>query len=249
MFARYVAIGGSQTEGLNDSDGRGAFIAWADRLARHLATANPDVLYANLAVRGRVTRQIHEQQLAPAIVLQPDLVTVMAGVNDLLRRDFDHTEVLGLVEDMIVQLRVAGAQVATCTFPDMSARFPLGKGLAPRIRALNEAIRKVAARDGAALVDFEPHRSATDPRQWSEDRIHANSLGHSRMAAAFAHALGLPGADESWHHALAEMPPVPMLRRFAGDARWIARYMLPSVVRHLPGRASGDGITAKRPSH
>jgi lysophospholipase L1-like esterase len=79
MFARYVAIGDSQTEGLNDSDGRGGFIGWADRLARHLATANPDVLYANLAVRGRVTRQIHEERLAPAIVLQPDLITVMAG--------------------------------------------------------------------------------------------------------------------------------------------------------------------------
>ena len=56
----YVAIGDSFTEGLNDpypgEDDR--FRGWADRLAEHLAVHSPGLRYANLAVRGKLVRQI-----------------------------------------------------------------------------------------------------------------------------------------------------------------------------------------------
>ena len=39
MFARYVAIGDSSTEGLEDPDGAGGYRGWADRLAQLLADA------------------------------------------------------------------------------------------------------------------------------------------------------------------------------------------------------------------
>ena len=248
MFARYVAIGDSQTEGLDDPDGRGGFIGWADRLAGHLAVANPDVRYANLAVRGRRTQQIRDQQLAPAIAMRPDLATVMSGVNDLRRRDFDPRRVAGLIEDMIARLQDAGAHVATCTFPDMGSGIPFGSGMSSRIRDLNEHIRAAAERQGATLVDFERLPVSTDHRLWSEDRIHANTVGHTRIAAAFAHGLAVPGVDERWRDPFPAAPPAPAFRRVSGDARWVGRYVLPAAVRHLRGRSSGDGITAKRPT-
>jgi lysophospholipase L1-like esterase len=59
FFARYVAIGDSSTEGLDDPDGRGGYRGWADRLAQRVAQAQPSpLLYANLAIRGRTTREI-----------------------------------------------------------------------------------------------------------------------------------------------------------------------------------------------
>ncbi len=63
MFKRYVAIGDSTTEGLDDPRPDGSYRGWADRLADDLARANPDVRYANLAIRGRLAQQVHDEQL------------------------------------------------------------------------------------------------------------------------------------------------------------------------------------------
>ena len=77
VFARYVAIGDSSTEGLDDPDGRGGYRGWANRLAEALAAAQASpLLYANLGVRGRSTRQIRDEQLEPAAAMRPDLVTL-----------------------------------------------------------------------------------------------------------------------------------------------------------------------------
>ena len=62
-YVRYVALGDSQTEGLNDGDELIGYCGWADRLAERLAQLNPALLYANLAVRGKRTTQIHDEQL------------------------------------------------------------------------------------------------------------------------------------------------------------------------------------------
>ena len=86
-YLRYVAMGDSQTEGVGDGDDVTGLRGWADRLAERLAIGNPGLQYANLAVRGRLAAQVHTEQLGPALALRPDLATVFAGVNDLLRPD------------------------------------------------------------------------------------------------------------------------------------------------------------------
>lgn len=88
-YVRYVALGDSQTEGVGDGDDTLGLRGWADRLAEQLTTVNPGLQYANLAVRGRVAGQVRAEQLEPALALRPDLATVVAGVNDLLRPRFD----------------------------------------------------------------------------------------------------------------------------------------------------------------
>lgn len=62
-FERYVALGDSTVEGLDDPDGRGGYRGWANRLAERIATEPGELLYANLAVRGRKTREVLEEQL------------------------------------------------------------------------------------------------------------------------------------------------------------------------------------------
>ena len=87
-WRRYIALGDSFTEGLSDPDpGRpGEFRGWADRLAEHLAAATDgDVEYANLAIRGLLLQQVLEDQVPVALEAEPDLVSLIAGGNDLLR--------------------------------------------------------------------------------------------------------------------------------------------------------------------
>src|SRR5258705_6415265 len=84
-FERYVAIGDSSTEGIDDPDGDGGYRGWANRLAQRIADAQGAVLYANLGIRGRLTREILDEQLAPALAMHPDLATVFSGSNDILR--------------------------------------------------------------------------------------------------------------------------------------------------------------------
>ncbi|MCX4668111.1 SGNH/GDSL hydrolase family protein [Streptomyces sp. NBC_01381] len=246
-YARYVAMGDSQTEGIGDGDEAHGYRGWADRLAELLADANPDIGYANLAVRGRLTAGIKAEQLAPALALKPDLVTVMAGMNDLVRPGFDAAGVARDIEDMFTELTAAGARVATVTFPDIGRISPLARRAMPRVLDLNARIRAAADRHGVVVFDTFPHRITTDPRLWCADRLHASPLGHARIAAGMADALGIPG-HEDWLRPLPAPPAVSPLRAAVVEARWFAGFMGPWAWRRLRGRSSGDGRVAKRPA-
>ncbi|MFS8202063.1 SGNH/GDSL hydrolase family protein [Streptomyces sp. CWNU-52B] len=248
-YLRYVALGDSQTEGLGDGDDVRGLRGCADRLAEDLATRQPDLRYANLAVRGRLAGQVRAEQLAPALALRPDLATVVAGMNDLLRPRFDADEVGAHLEAMFAALTARGARVATVTFPDIARIAPLARPLGPRVLALNDRIRQAAARHGVAVAELSRHPVVTDPRLWSTDRLHASPLGHARIAAAVAHALGLPGSDDGWTHPLPTDPAPPSgLRAVAGELRWAGSFLGPWLVRRVRGRSSGDGREAKRPA-
>lgn len=246
-FERYVAIGDSTTEGLDDPDGRGGYRGWANRLAERLAAEQGGLLYANLAVRGRGARQVREQQLERALSMRPDLVTAVAGMNDLVRPRFDVEAVAGEVEAMQRALVAAGATVLTFSLPDLSRVLPLARPLAPRVQAWRQALRRVCARTGAICVDFAATPVASDPRLWSEDRFHANTAGHTLIAAALADALGLPGADGAWAEPLPHGRMLPLHGRFSSELRWWRRYFLPWLWRRVRGRSSGDGRSPKRP--
>lgn len=248
-YLRYVALGDSQTEGVGDGDDIVGLRGWADRLAERLALLSPGVQYANLAVRGRLAGQIRGEQLAPALALRPDLATVVAGVNDLLRPRFDADEVAGHLEAMFAALTGQGARVATLTFPDVARITPLARPIGSRVVALNHRIREAARRHHVAVAETSHHEVVTDARLWSTDRLHASPLGHERIAAAIAHALGLPGSDDSWTLPLPppETAPPAGLRAAAVELRWVAAFLGPWLGRRLRGRSSGDGRTAKRP--
>jgi lysophospholipase L1-like esterase len=246
-YERFVAIGDSTVEGLDDPDGRGAYRGWADRIAQRLADEQGSVLYANLAVRGRTTRQVRDEQLAPAIAMRPDLAAVVSGMNDLLRGSFDATALRNDIEAMQQPLIKNGATVVTFTLPEFGDVMPLARMLRTRIHQLNHAIRDASAASGAIVCDFAQYPVAGDPRLWADDRLHANSTGHARIAEALMYHVGLH-EDRSW----AEPYPESARRGFGAaaiaEAQWIRAHLAPWLWRHLRGLSSGDGITAKRPA-
>lgn len=248
-FERYVALGDSTTEGLNDPAATtGAFRGWADRTAERLAGVNPELRYANLAIRGRKLPQVRAEQLAPALKLEPDLASVLGGVNDILRPRVDLDRIEVELEQMVAALRSGGAEVLMFTYPDLSQTISLAGGpIGERIARFNRRIRAVADRNRALLADLEANDVA-HPDLWSADRLHAGPLGHQRIAAIAADALGLEPLDRAWSQSLPE-PPIRSPRgRLAGDARWAASHLGPWIGRRLRGVSSGDGREPKRPT-
>ena len=127
-YRRFVALGDSTTEGLVDPlpDGSG-FRGWADRLAETLAVLEPDLRYANLAVRCKLARQVRAEQLDAALALEPDLASLLSGLNDMLRRTVDVGAVAGELDFMVGALRDVGADVLMFTLPDPVPINPLAR--------------------------------------------------------------------------------------------------------------------------
>lgn len=246
-FESYVAIGDSTSEGLDDPDGKGGYRGWADRLAEHLARAQGSVLYANLAVRGRTTRRILDEQLEQALSLRPSLVTAVSGTNDVLRPRFDADAFFRDISTMQRALVDGGAAVLTFTLPDLGRVLPLARPLRRRVEIMNDAIRAACEESGAILCDFARLEVAGDPRLWSGDRLHANSTGHARMAAALAWHLGLPDVDRTWAEPLPEASAASLPNLMRAELAWMRLHLAPWLWRHLLGRSSGDGIAPKRP--
>ena len=242
LFHRYVALGDSGTEGVGDPRPDGSERGWADRLAELLAEADPDLLYANLAVRGRRMHEVREQQLGPALALAPDLATVVAGINDLLRPSFDLKVCIGHLDEMLRALRATDATVVTATYPDVSPINPIGRLVRKRLHGFNEGVREVAAKRGALLVEAEDFPILTDKVMWCDDRLHLSPAGHRALAAATARTLGLADVQDAM--------PTPVgvrRRRVAEELRWARTFLGPWLGRRITGRSSGDGRYAKRP--
>lgn len=227
-------------DGAPGEAGSGGYVGWSRRLAARIAAAQGSVLYANLGRRGLTTREIRERQLAPALALEPDLASVFSGTNDVLRPRFDLAAFAGDVRAIQQALRATGATVITFTLPDLSPLLPVARPLAGRIRAMNAAVRDACDASGTILVDFAAHAVAVDPRLWHPDRIHANAGGHARIAAALAHALGLPGSDGSWADPLPVEPRDGLARAAARELAWAARYLVPWVVGSLAPRRARE---------
>lgn len=81
MPRRFVALGDSFTEGVGDVDRRlpNNCRGWADRVAEDFARHDDRTLYANLAVRGRRLQRIVDEQLEPALALNPTLISFYAA--------------------------------------------------------------------------------------------------------------------------------------------------------------------------
>lgn len=247
-FDRYVAIGDSSTEGLDDPDGRGGYRGWSQRLAERIAGIQGTLLYANLGVRGRKTREIREQQLGQALAMRPDLATVFSGTNDILSWRFDVDSVAQDMEYTQRKLIEGGATVLTFTLPDLTPVMPIARWIAPRVLALNHALRRVVTGTGAILLDFAAYPIGSDPRLWSEDRIHANADGHARIAAALAEALGLPGTDDSWKLPLPPLPAKTGREWLAAEMSWTLQHLAPWPWRSWRARLLEQPRACKQPS-
>lgn len=248
VYCRYVALGDSLTEGLGDDrfEQDRIFAGWADRLAVLLnedaKLAGEDFLYANLAVRSRNSHEILSDQVAEALLLEPDLVTIMAGANDLWRPRKSWDVIRQEFAEAIVAFKSSGTTVllTNCINPVHHWSFRAG---ARRAKVLTKLIEEVAAEHNVAVVDVYRSPTLRRIRVWSADYVHFGARGHAHVANKAAKVLGLPFRMET-----------PVLQPRLKDKMtirehivWIYEHVTPFVGRRIRGIAAGDGINPKRP--
>src|SRR6202042_2820768 len=188
-----VALGDSFTEGVGDPwPDRSECRGWADRLAEILAAQTPGLRYANLAIRGKTLSQVLDEQVPAAAAMRPDLVTIAAGGNDLLRPRVDPDLLAEPFNAAIEQLTAAGSRVLIFAGFNPSL-FPLIRMIRGRAAIFNAHLRAIARKHDCLLVDLWTMRVLSDPRMWSEDRLHLSPEGHRRGALRTAQGLGVAG--------------------------------------------------------
>lgn len=242
----FVALGDSFTEGVGDPYPDGTCQGWADRFARRLAVESPGLRYANLAVRGKLVAQVIGDQLPAALDLAPDLVSIAAGGNDLLRPKADPDALAAEFEQAVAALRAAGSQVLLFTGFDPGG-FPLIRLVRGKAAAYNEELRKIATRHGCLHVDLWTMSVLADRREWCPDRLHLAPDGHRRVALRACEVAGVP-VTEDWREPLPARPQEPgWLAARRDDVHWARTYAAPWLRRRLRGVSSGDGVPPKRP--
>lgn len=244
---RYVALGDSFTEGVGDPNPNlpNGVRGWADRVAEQLCLADESWGYANLAIRGRKLGQVMAGQIDDAIALDPTLVSIYAGGNDILRTKINIDLLMEKYDDGIARLAATGADVVMFTGFDAVSSPVFGK-MRGRTAIYNELLREIADKHGAIIVDYWRFDEYEDPRMWDTDRLHMSTAGHIHMAAKVLekleaeHAIELPS--------FGELTPVARLEALKDDAAWVRNFVGPWFSRRIRGVSSGDTLSARYPS-
>lgn len=266
-WQRVVTVGDSVNEGLWDpvdtsldmttfenqsAHNETPLFGWTDRLAGHLSARRVEqglspVLYANLAIRGKLIRYIVEQEVPQALALKPDLVIMDGGGNDILRPGHSLDRIMAYIEHGVRQIRESGADVIYClpNQPPSEEMNYIRGTTSDYATRLYELANKL----DIYLCDTWAYPNLADPRLWSQDLIHPSPECHERLAQIALRGLGLD-PDPAWQEQLdLPLPPAPLslAARVKRNSSWIKEYSIPWIERRLKGVSSGDGRHAKRP--
>jgi lysophospholipase L1-like esterase len=183
----YIALGDSTVEGVGASAPARNYVG---RLHERLLAVYPRARLVNLGVGGATAAGVLSRQLPRALELQPDLVTLSVGPNDITRgRDLesyarDIETILGTLTDRTT------AAVVVNLIPDLTLtpRFR-GKEIEARLRqrvvAFNEILIRHARTHGAEIVDLytASHREVPGrPEFIGPDHYHPSDEGYARWA-------------------------------------------------------------------
>jgi len=241
MHTKFAVVGDSFAEGVGDEWPDGSPRGWADLVAGGLATgalgsADHQVTYANLAVRGKLLAPILDEQLPAALRLAPDLLSISGGNNDILRPRVSIAANAERIEAGLDAAVATGADVIFVTVADMTRHLPLGGLIRRRGDEYADHIRSWSARPHVTVVDNWSDPVFHDIALWAPDRLHLNTLGHQRVAANVLTALGVDVPD--WED-------TTTLAASASTLEHLRVHVLPWVGRRLTGRSSGDGREPK----
>jgi lysophospholipase L1-like esterase len=193
----YLAIGASDAAGMGAEPLTNGYVY---RIADELDEQVDEVFLAPLAIPGADTEQLDAAlELLLQSELQPDLVTVWTGANDVIR-GVDADDFEDELNQMFERLRErTDGVIVAANIPDLTElpRFreqPDDDVTRERIEEFNEVIEEQAEDHDVLLVDLfgEP---VEDDLVSDEDGFHPNDEGHQRIADEFLEvilpALGL----------------------------------------------------------
>lgn len=190
VITSYVALGDSFTAGNGIGTGR----RWADLLASELATGR-EFNYLNLARDGADSTTILET-IDSAVELQPDLVTLTCGANDVLlstRPDVSGFEVNFNLMLQRLEQEIPAGRVLVSTYPDGWSIPGMGPRTKQRvdegIKRVNRTIIEVSAAHSVPCMDVTAHPGIREPGNMDADGLHPSALGHRRAAREYSLAI------------------------------------------------------------
>ena len=188
---RYVALGDSYTIGTG--------VAETDRWPQQLAARVDGLeLVANLGVNGYTSSDVISEELPQLAGLRPDFVTLLVGVNDVVRgvHDTDYASSVAVILDDLVG-RVGPDRVVCVATPDYT-RTPRGTEYgnpelqSDRIVRFNAILREACEQRGVTFVPeiFEISELAGDePGLVADDGLHPSGEQYRRWVDAIAPAV------------------------------------------------------------
>jgi lysophospholipase L1-like esterase len=203
----YVAIGSDETVGTGIE--RPLSEAWPRIVFR--TALDRSTVFVNAATEGSTVADALEEQLSVALELEPTLVTVWVNRWDVMR-GIPVEAYERQLTDLVRALRRGGrTEVLVANVPPLPAGGGASVILGPtspneddvsftevpptaprevsaRIAAYNDAIARVAASEGATVIDVQAAGRAAP--LYSSDGVGLTSEAHARVAELFAEALG-----------------------------------------------------------
>ena len=182
-WQHFVALGDSLTAGVGDPVTGIETRSWADRFAEALRPAQ----YTNLARRGATTSDILATQVEAALALNPDIVSVLAGGNDMRQPDWNPDYTRENLWAILLPFAERGISLLTFAMGDIFPAFPPEQLIhfrqtQTRLHTLNNLMREVSREVGATCVDLQNAPEVVDLAIISADMIHPNMLGYQRIA-------------------------------------------------------------------
>lgn len=197
---RYVALGDSYTIGTSVSSAE----SWPSQLAARMPQLN---LVANLGVNGYGSDDLIRFELPAIVDLRPDLVTLLIGVNDVVRGVSD-AEYAANVDRTLTALiaRIPPERIVVVATPDytvtpIGTRFGDSSRQSSTVARFNEILGARAAAHGVAFVPgtFSISQAAGDDRSLlAHDGLHPSGAQYALWVDAIqpvVEELLLPSGD------------------------------------------------------
>jgi len=177
----YVAVGDSTAQGIGASRPNHSYVGL---LARHIRSRIPGTLrVANLAVSGSTVGQAVTTQLPKLAKLDPDILTVCIGANDIASFDERRFE---------ADARALFSSVPTHAIVADLPSFYFLPG-EKKVVVANRIVRSLASEFGLTVVSLHARTRRQGllgiARQFAGDLFHPNDRGYRVWAAAFEDAV------------------------------------------------------------
>ena len=181
----YVALGDSTGAGVGAREG-----GYVARLFNRVLERRPGSKLSNLCVSGATTEDLLRGQLDRGVALNPDLVTVGIGINDI-GHGFTLEQFAKNYEAIISTLKQkTHAQIVVTNIPDISSapRIPgaLRSEYQRQIEQFSERLGEIANRYGVTVFDINTITKAelpSHPEYFSADGFHPSDKGYELWAS------------------------------------------------------------------
>jgi lysophospholipase L1-like esterase len=186
-----------------------------------------------LARPGTRVHAVRSEQLPVAVRSAAPVVTLLIGLNDVIRSGFDADAVHADLVATVAQLRVPGRTVLVVRLHDPTLLLPLPRRLrrhfVRRVRTINAAV-DAARGPGVAVLDLARIGALRRRGAWAVDRLHPGPVGHQAIAAGAVAVLSDAGFPVL---AAPERPIVPPGPTRRAEGRWLVQHGMPYLARHL----------------